>query len=566
MKIAIVMPVYNAGKYLQQTLNGIRNQSFEDWFLFIANDCSTDNTSEIIKKFSTENPEKVFVINSETNVGPAEARNLCLNFLKDWISTVTHISYCDSDDVWDSHHLQILYAYLTSMQVDIVYSDCRHINSNGDLVKPFGIPYYDEFNRSKLLEQNFIFMSSVLHKAEIAQKFSNDFVPVEDWEYWIRLTENSKVLHLQNTTFSYRWKIEGSYYTTSTSNMSIEKVKQKYLDDNSKFQLIEGWLSTIEGNALRSLSIEKTCLEIGSYKGKSASYIASVANSLTCIDTFNADFTGQNQQGGTLQDFKNNTKQFSNIVTVIGKSGDVYESIPDNSYDMIFIDGMHDYDSVKEDIQKYLPKLKDKGKMCFHDYQKDWPGVIQAVDEQFKGPEEMYDTIAVVTKGAKPKKTVVICPYSNKLPNEKNNPKNFPYWEQVVSSLKKKGIYIVQVGGKNEDPIEGVNEVRLGESFARLKEILDRSDTFICVDTFFQHFAKYHNRTGIVIFSLSDPEIFGHKENINLLKSKDYLRPNQFSHWWESEYNLDSFISADVVVSNVLRVLGLAETLEQKQT
>ena len=71
----------------------------------------------------------------------------------------------------------------------------------------------------------------------------------------------------------------------------------------------------------------------------------------------------------------------------IGKSEDVHAQFKDEQFDMIFIDGMHDYESVIKDIENYWPKLKIGGHMCFHDYQKDWIGVIKAFDECFIQPD-----------------------------------------------------------------------------------------------------------------------------------------------------------------------------------
>lgn len=161
--------------------------------------------------------------------------------------------------------------------------------------------------------------------------------------------------------------------------------------------MIEGWLSENEGNALAQYSEGKICVEIGSYKGKSTNYIARKANVIYCIDTFKASDDGQTQNNEitSIFDFLNNTKKFNNVVPIVGKSQDLFGCFPDNYIEFLFIDGMHDYDSVNSDIINYLPKLKSNAVICFHDYYDGWTGVVQAVDEHFGKPKILIDSLAI---------------------------------------------------------------------------------------------------------------------------------------------------------------------------
>ena len=154
------------------------------------------------------------------------------------------------------------------------------------------------------------------------------------------------------------------------------------------------------------------------------------------------------------------------------------------------------------------------------------------------------------------KNVVVISPWSHKLPNGKQNPKNFPYWEELVEDLKKSGCYIIQIGVAGEQLL-AVDEIVLNASYERLETLLKESDTFISVDSFFPHFAHYHGKHGIVIFSQSDPNLFGYSENVNILKSRDYLRKEQFWLWTQAEYNKAAFVSSKDVLIKVLETLKL---------
>jgi predicted O-methyltransferase YrrM len=70
------------------------------------------------------------------------------------------------------------------------------------------------------------------------------------------------------------------------------------------------------------------------------------------------------------------------VVNLIkGHSQDVVSKYPDETLDFCFIDGSHEYEDVKKDIQAYLPKVKKGGILAGHDYDALWSGVIKAVDE-----------------------------------------------------------------------------------------------------------------------------------------------------------------------------------------
>lgn len=145
-------------------------------------------------------------------------------------------------------------------------------------------------------------------------------------------------------------------------------------------------------------------------------------------------------------------------------------------------------------------------------------------------------------------KTILISPYSRRLRSGNLNPKDYPYWEELVKLLKIDGWNVIQVGTSGEKVIGGVNEVLTNLSLGVLEDKLRECDTWISVDNFFQHFAWYHGKKGIAIFGQSDPIIFGHNTNINILKHRSYLRQYQFAPWEQCEFKKDAFVLPDVVM------------------
>jgi ADP-heptose:LPS heptosyltransferase len=138
---------------------------------------------------------------------------------------------------------------------------------------------------------------------------------------------------------------------------------------------------------------------------------------------------------------------------------------------------------------------------------------------------------------------IVISPYSKKLRNGKNNPKNYPYWKELVSLIEEP---IIQVGVEEEEQL--VDDFRKNLNLNELKTLVLQSRTWISVDSFFQHFCWDLDKPGIVLWGQSDPLIFGHSKNINLLKNRSYLREKQFWLWEQCDYKEDCFVKPKEVI------------------
>ena len=168
---------------------------------------------------------------------------------------------------------------------------------------------------------------------------------------------------------------------------------------NHYYENIKGWFDfeRVYQFAVRGLS--GRFLEVGSYRGKSSAYMAvEIVNSgkkieFTCCDTFrNEDCpTLQDMPGDNLPAFESHMNQFPFVQVVRSKSTEFAEVIPDGYFDFIFIDASHDYESVKADIEAWLPKLRPGGIIGGHDYSDYWPGVKQAVAETFHADFTVID-------------------------------------------------------------------------------------------------------------------------------------------------------------------------------
>lgn len=143
---------------------------------------------------------------------------------------------------------------------------------------------------------------------------------------------------------------------------------------------------------------------------------------------------------------------------------------------------------------------------------------------------------------------IIISPYSKLLPEGKTNPKNYPYWKDLVKLINEP---IVQVGLDHEEKI--VDDFRPNLSLEKLTDLVLECKTWISVDSFFQHFCWDLGKPGIVLWGQSDPLIFGHLENTNLLKSRNYLLEKQFFLWSEVKYRYDCWVPPQEIVKHLAK-------------
>ena len=142
-------------------------------------------------------------------------------------------------------------------------------------------------------------------------------------------------------------------------------------------------------------------IEIGSYMGESTMMFASsgLFEQIDVIEPHrgNEAFNNENKINWSevKKEFKLNLRHFKNIIIHHKDfSHNVDDKFEDGSYDFVYIDADHSYESVKKDIELYLPKLKKGGIIGGHDYcPYSWPDVIKAVDESIGEPDSVvWDT------------------------------------------------------------------------------------------------------------------------------------------------------------------------------
>jgi predicted O-methyltransferase YrrM len=140
---------------------------------------------------------------------------------------------------------------------------------------------------------------------------------------------------------------------------------------------------------------EMRMIEIGSFIGESTIIFAEHFKEVIAIDPFLPDYhkedpTSKFNFDEVYDEYMRRTSPFPNIKTLRLTSDDAVKELNSETYDFIYIDGIHTYEQVKIDIDNYLPLVKEGGIIGGHDYVGPWVGVKKAVDEKFGTPDKTY--------------------------------------------------------------------------------------------------------------------------------------------------------------------------------
>jgi ADP-heptose:LPS heptosyltransferase len=135
---------------------------------------------------------------------------------------------------------------------------------------------------------------------------------------------------------------------------------------------------------------------------------------------------------------------------------------------------------------------------------------------------------------------ILLHAYAQSLRNGMPNPKNYPFWADLLSRLDED---VVQIGIAGDVPL--VDDVRIGLPLTEIRALVASCDYWISVDSFLPHLAHHLPKPGVVLWSVSDPDRFGYPENLNLLRDRSYLRPRQFRIWEEQTFNAEAFMPAE---------------------
>lgn len=189
--VSIIVPVYNAGIYIEESIRMVEQQTFKEWELILVDDCSTDNSRQVIGDYlknrssdlGREDLPEIHLIVKEKNEGAAMARNTGMEKAKG-----RYIAFLDADDIWVPDKLSKEMAFMKEKQAAFVFSAYEFGDENA--VRTGRIVHVPEtLSYKQALSRTVIFTTTVLldRKKIPAELLCMPIVKSEDTAFWWKL-------------------------------------------------------------------------------------------------------------------------------------------------------------------------------------------------------------------------------------------------------------------------------------------------------------------------------------------------------------------------------------------
>ena len=244
--VSIIMPTYNAASYIAETIESVLAQSFTDFELVVINDCSKDNTVEIVQAFAKRD-QRIRLIDLPVNKGaPAGPRNIGIKE-----SRGKWIAFLDSDDIWHPAKLDRQIALLnktgtsfcSTRMINFIDSSTLHLDdSNSDEYQWIG--FYDQLIKARIPTS-----SVVVEKALIEKHLFNEsmaFKAREDLDCWLHCHEEiGRSIKITAPMLGYRiipGQISGQKWKMFHRHLHVLK---QYRFKNGRQMRLSAWFFTI---------------------------------------------------------------------------------------------------------------------------------------------------------------------------------------------------------------------------------------------------------------------------------------------------------------------------------
>ena len=244
-KISVIIPTYNRGKSIIQSINSVLEQTYHNLEILIVDDCSTDDTEYLISKI--DDP-RVKYIKLKENKGASFARNIGIK-----IATGKYITFQDSDDLYKTNKIEKQYINLIKKNSDFDFCKiCIHLNNSLKVIFP---RQYQQRSiaRKKINEElcngNFVSTQSILVKNTVIKNnlFDIDFPRLQDYDLALRIIPNYKVSYTKEVLVDlYRkkdsignnlTKLRKSFYLLSLKKYNINCRAESFLYSSLSFEI-----------------------------------------------------------------------------------------------------------------------------------------------------------------------------------------------------------------------------------------------------------------------------------------------------------------------------------------
>lgn len=236
--VSVIIPCYNAEKYVDSAVRSIINQTYKNLEIIVTDDCSTDGTFAILKKFATED-SRIKLYKNETNLKIVKTLN---NMIQ--LANGKYIARMDADDISLPKRIEKQVEFLEE-NPDIAFcgTNAFIINENSKCTGKTSLPITPEDNKFFLQFYSTFFHPTVMIRSEIYKQnlYNENFLYAEDYELWARMIfqENLKGSNLAENLFKYRiFQNQSSSAHRDEQNNGSARIFDKYKivpDENVEF-------------------------------------------------------------------------------------------------------------------------------------------------------------------------------------------------------------------------------------------------------------------------------------------------------------------------------------------
>ncbi len=224
--VSIITPNFNSSKYIKQTIDSVLNQTHQNWEWIIVDDNSSDDSTKIITTYKQDKRITLFCL--EKNSGAAIARNKALELAKG-----RYITFIDSDDLWLPNFLQETINYLTTNNVELVYTSYKRYDEDlNPYLEDFTGP--DKVNYNRLLYNCPIPMLTAIYDSKRIGKIKIPFVDKrEDYAMWLNVLKKTPYAYCIKKPLAI-YRIRKGSYSRNKLLMGIKQfnVYYKFLNFN----------------------------------------------------------------------------------------------------------------------------------------------------------------------------------------------------------------------------------------------------------------------------------------------------------------------------------------------
>ena len=196
--VSIITPSWNCETFLDETIRSVQSQTYQNWELLFQDDCSTDNTKDIIAKYAEKDSRIKYEINNK-NSGAAITRNNALKRAKGkWIA------FLDSDDLWEPEKLEKQIHFMSDNGYHFSYTECIFIDEYSN---PLGVHVSGPHKVGKFHMYNYCWIGclTVMYDREyIGLVQIEDIKKNNDYAMWLKVSQYADCYLLPEVLASYR--------------------------------------------------------------------------------------------------------------------------------------------------------------------------------------------------------------------------------------------------------------------------------------------------------------------------------------------------------------------------